>query len=278
MKLSLFIFSVLFVHWMTPLLVAADFEENFSTMVSGPTDTNKNSHRDLADDGAEKGEWVARGIEVWSVEVPENQSELRLVLYGGNASWHPMGRLHGVALSGRRALELSMTVSVSKQRIQNWAWLSDELQNGYGISYGGKENSVRLIKLTENGTPFGPHRDRSMWVQSFGQLEMPDIPLPEQLPEDSPLTFHLRVEQAQSGGPVKLTIWHSSPEGGTETTYESPLLQVIDDGTGAEVALKEAGATPVIDLDSLTWIGISGTRPKEDFFPSFWNVMVQTLE
>lgn len=278
MKLPLFILLAVLGPSLAPLCASQQFEENFSQMTSGPADTNNNSHRDLADDGAEVGEWTARGQEVWTVEVPENQTEKRLILRGWNASWHPLGRPHGVQVGSRRALELSMTVSVTKQRTQNWAWLSDELQNGYGLSYGGKENSIRLIKLVENKTPFGPHRDRSMWVQEQGQLEMPDIPLPEQLPEDSPLTFHLRIEQAKSGEPVKLTVWHSSPEGGTETTYESPLLQVTDDGTGSQVSLKVTGATPVIDLDTLTWIGISGTRPKDDFFPSFWRVTVQSLD
>jgi hypothetical protein len=278
MKLPLFLLLATLGVTATPLLASQQFEESFSGMVSGPADTNNNGHRDLGDDGAEMGEWTARGKEVWTVEIPENQTEQRLILKGWNASWHPLGRPHGVQVGASRALELSVTVSVMKQRTQNWAWLSDELQNGYGISYGGKENSVRLIKLVDNKTPFGPHRDRSMWVQELGLLEMPDTPLPEQLPEDSPLTLHLRVEQSKSGAPVKLTIWHSSPAGGTETSYESPLLQVTDDGTGQQVALKVAGATPVIDLDTLTWIGISGTRPKDDVFPSFWRVTVNSLD
>lgn len=240
--------------------------EDFSMWANGEADSNANRTLDILDGGASANGWsVKRGYTI------ENTAEGRaLVIGAGRGSpltWNQMGKDHGIDVSKEKAVELTMKVANPRENGASWfaVWLCDEIRNGYGMDYGGifpmkNRVGVRIFKFRENTIPFDSSKLPQFAAAEGEPAEEKATNLKEIVPLGQYVVFHLRIEQAKSGEPVTLTVWNTGCPEVSDTSYEEPLLRMEDDGKGTVFHSSDGGFGPVLDLSSLTHVGVSGAQ------------------
>ncbi len=263
------VLGVLFAAALSLPLHADTFVEDFSTMANGGGD--KPNIRE-----GEANGWSGRGLESWAVEDSSLHQKKVLKSLTGLPNWHPLGHPHGLDLAGVKSLEVFMTVVQSKSHSANWVWLADESQNGYGVEYSGFNRRLRIFKIRNCNAPFADARDISAWICEIAKTPSGDeTKIIDPIDEDSLVTLHLRVEQEKPGGPVTLTAWNVNDSTGVSASYESPLEQVIDDGSGSTFGSENDGSGPVFDLSALTFLAFTAETAK-DGLPVFVKVGAET--
>lgn len=240
--------------------------EDFSMWANGNADSNANQILDILDEGASVNGWsVKRGYTI------EDTAEGRaLVIGAGRGSpltWNQMGKAHGVDLSKEKAVELTMKVANPRENGASFfaVWLCDETRNGYGMDYGGifpmkNRVGVRIFKFRENAIPFDSAKLPQFAVAEGEPAEEKATNLKESVPPGQNIVFHLRIEQAKSGEPVTLTVWNTGCPEVSDTSYEEPLLRMEDDGKGNVFHSSDGSSGVVLDLSSLTHVGVSGAQ------------------
>lgn len=286
MKIPLFL-SIMTMLVAPPTVRSADtFMEDFSTFVNGKDDTytgedSEGVNQNLNGADADANEWIGRGMYNWQVK--SVGSDNRLIIHekgGGPPTWRPLGKMHDLDLAVTTSVDLMMELPIKSEQTTNWLWLSDEFQNGYGIEYTGRHQKVRILKLWGNTTPFGPHKNTSKWAAPVVDSESvtnAELPLVDP-PAETPVTLFLRIEQESNGMPVTLTLWHAAEEAGSSTSYEQPLVQFVDDGSGTIFKSPDGVLSPVLDLTTLTWLGISGSIPKSDGTAEFIKIGAEVVK
>ena len=241
--------------------------EDFSTWANGPMDTNNNKILDILDEGAAVNSWAVKRGAPYVVGDSAGGRVLILGAGGGPLGWNQIGKPHEINLSGEKAVEISMKVANPREDGASFftVWLCDEFRNGYGMGYGGvfpmkNRVEVRIFKFHGNTVPFDNAKPKLPgFAEENGQL--PDgkpVTLKEIVPPGQFIEFHLRIEQSKSGSPVTLTLWNTGCPEVSDTSYEAPLLKLEDDGKGTAFHSPDGTFGSVMDLSSLTHVGVSG--------------------
>lgn len=237
-------------------LAADALVEDFSRLKNGGEPAT------LLGEGAETNDWNGRGLETWKVEeMPLLQKNVLRSLQG-LPNWHPLGRPHRLGLGGAKALEVAMRVVQTRAHSANWVWVADELQNGYGIAYSVYDRRIQIFKLRGGSLPFEQSRDVSDWKTEIATVDATEGKISQPIEADTLVAIHLRIEQAAQHGPVTLTAWFSSEATGEATSFETPSLQVVDDGSGSKFGSAEDHG-PVFDLSDLTHLALTGSSSKD---------------
>jgi hypothetical protein len=256
--------SVLLLAGLAPARAAV--VEDFTGFANGTVDTNKNGVLDIEDDGGKTNGWSSRQFAAYVLlKVPGmDKPVLSAPKASGPRSWHAMGKAHGQDVAKATKVELSYRLAMRNQYSTANVWLSDGNQNGYGVSVSRHNyNQASIIKLRDCAIPWPSQMTGvSEWSNPAGEhSELLKDTISVGLQDDDFITFHLCLEQAAPGKPVKLTLWYTgSTKEFPDTSYEKPAQQLMDDGSG-KVFNADGKFGPVFDLAALTFVALTAETP-----------------
>lgn len=245
----------------------AEVFEDFSTWENGPEDTNGNATLDIADGGSSTNDWTQN--RVYSVEALEGGKDLVLSNTRGQPlSWNQIGKAHGLPLTDAKALEISMRVANPREKgaTSFLLLLGNETRNGYGLFYGGlfpmkNRVGVSVVKWRDSDQPFGSKPLPKVSIDEGYRAEGDTLTKFEQpISPGQFVDLHMRIEQEKAGSPVILTVWNTGCDEVPDTSYEEPLLKLEDDGSGAVFRQADGSHGPIMDLATLTYIGLSASQ------------------
>ena len=120
---------------------------------------------------------------------------------------------------------------------------------------------VSIVKWRDSDQPFGSKPLPKVSIDEGYRAEGDTLAKFEQV--ISPGQFvdlHMRIEQEKAGSPVTLTVWNTGSDEVPDTSYEEPLLKLEDDGSGAVFRQADGSHGPLLDLATLTYIGLSASQ------------------
>ena len=153
----------------------------------------------------------------------------------------------------------SLWLKTKSPDLQDFAW-----QNGYGIFtniiYPGI-NQATIVKFRGSTVPFAPSPGSPIanWVVPLGEHYDQTVKVGGLFATDfiGFIEFHLRLQQAAPGMPVTLTLWFTGSNV-ADTSFTTPVQQLVDDGSGSVFNNGAGGFGPVIDLNNLTYLAFTG--------------------
>ena len=209
--------------------------------------------------------WSIRNGNAYSIAnlgSPQNKSVV--LAPNGPSTWHTAGKPHQVSVTNG-AIEISGQIALNaRDNPVGQIWLSDALQNGYGIFtniiYPG-ENHASIVKFRGSTVSFAPSpgSPTANWVVPLGEHYKQTVKVGGIFATDfiGFIEFHLRLQQAAPGMPVTLTLWFTGSNV-ANTSFASPVQQLVDDGSGSVFNNGAGGFGPVIDLTKLTYLAFTG--------------------
>jgi len=243
-----------------PLRAGEVFQEDFEEGWANDPETKQ-----LGPDGGWPSNWAFRGKQsaaFWSVVDSGGPQKKVFEFKGGsfNGGWWIAAAQHDVVCPSGKTLQLDGWIREAETPLGAedvaYLWLSTLEQNGYGITVrrsnrcegppqkiNDGNNYAGIFKFRDSTVKFGEQRTPG-WTNLKGDL--PDAHTIVESASDEYLHFFLRLKQTANGTPVEIALYYN-------TTDSSPVMTWTDDG-------KQFG--DVIDLENLTWVGITAENGK----------------
>ena len=239
-----------------PLRAGEVFLEDFDQGWSNDPETKQ-----LGAHGVWPSSWAFRlkNPVTWAV-VESGGPQKKVLEFKGesfNNSWWSVGVSHGVGCAPGKSVQLDGWIreaTPTSGMDAAYLWLSTPEQNGYGITAirsnaidGPPEktndgnNYAGIFKYRGSTVKFG-ESGLPEWTNQRGELPVPVASV--EAASDEYLHFFLRLKQAAKGASVEIALYYNS-------TDSPPVMTWTDDGT-------KFGA--VIDIENLTWVGITAAN------------------
>ena len=209
--------------------------------------------------------WSIRGGSDYSIaNMGSPQNQVIVLSPGGPNTWHTAGKPHQVSVTNG-AIEISGQIALNaRSNPAGQIWLSDSLQNGYGIFtniVGDGDNKASIVKFRDSTVPFAPSpgSPTANWAVALGEHYDQPVKVGGGFASDfiGFIEFHLRLEQSAPGMPVTLTLWFTGSNL-ADTSYANPAQRLVDDGGGTVFNNGAGGYGPVLDLTNLTYLAFTG--------------------
>jgi hypothetical protein len=251
------------------------FTENFETGWTNNVDGNLGT-------GASTGGWTLRDAPRYSLQTSPSPQDAVLQFNGGahNQSWWWAGTQHGVTpqtnAQGNTELLISGEIRqapTNDARDLAWLWLANSVGDGYGVFVtrgGSSSNNVATVFKSYGGTnPLSGTPTLNMGSANNNGF-FPVSSSVVGITNNDFINFHVSLEQAAAGAPVTMNLW-STGSNTNNTSYETPLMTWVDDGT-------LTGAGGALDLTNLTWVLLTAENYNNTTdVTQFDNIMVQTV-
>jgi hypothetical protein len=220
------------------------FSENFESGWA-----NGSSGTDLS--GGQKNGWTFYydGVgETWKNNSVEGNGCLGFALANISLEWVAGAKAHGLNIPDT---DIKIDVSFRTRALWNsfsWpiVWLANVNQNGYGVGVYNTGNAT-IVKQSACPNPVAG----SQTMPGFGSWQ--NYLVQTNYSSSDWVTYNFRLEQASSGSPVTITMWHTGGNAVADTSYSNPDYTVIDDGSS-----PGSFTGGIINLTELSYIELTG--------------------
>lgn len=239
------------------------FSENFENNWANGSNGN------LGGSGAILNSWIIRGASDYKIE-----SDSTNYIHKFNSTSYTStiaGKAHGLDISNNTAIEISFRLAASGNTggsfTQGFVWLSDANQNGYGINtVRFNYNQACIFKVSGGTTPFG--NTTTATVQQDNPVLGTTVKVGIQ--NNDWIEYHLRLEQASPGEPIKLIMWQTGSNV-ADTSYLYAAQTKFDNGNGTA-----SFTGPLINIRNLTYVGFTAVPESSSYYVKIDDIEVDS--